>query len=243
MVCEDRDNIKGTVSIYNLSTLKEAGCYKIKELDDVFIEKLDDLSELDKRGLCTIEDEENVVRTNLPQALKEKGLITSDLSRLTGISRQYINAVIRQNIKPGIDFALKTSYVLGIPVEQLFTLTENAWIKPCKIGNDISVYVDVIHAIILDNRVLKMLLKVNPMLYLNQETGQKLTKTEYESSLRKYILDKVDERKEELKSQHPDMSSKTITSLAIDSLKKEFMAKHSKIYKKLGEKITPYVLR
>ena len=187
MILNKSSKVIRKVSIDEFPQIKEAGQYAVEGFEDAIIEKINDLSELKERGLYIIEDDEIVVETKLPQVLKEKGLITSDLAKLTGIARQNINAVIRKKMKPGIDFALKTSYVLGVPVEELFTLTKAAWITPYKIGADIPVFVDVINLIVLDNRIKKALLKKDACEYFDVTTGQKLTKQEHDLLLKEYI--------------------------------------------------------
>lgn len=231
------------VTIDEFPQLTEAGQYAVEGFEDTVIEKINDLSELKERGLYIIEDDDIVVETKLPQVLKEKGLITSDLAKLTGISRQNINAVIRKKMKPGIDFALKTSYVLGVPVEELFTLTEEAWVKPYKVGADISVFVDVINLIVLDNRIKKALLKKDACEYVDVTTGQKLTKQEYDSLLKQYIAQNKEQQEDLVKKANPKMSPKRVKSVAVENLKREFRLKYSRIYKRLGEKIQPYVLK
>lgn len=236
-------NIIRVVSINEIESLEQPGFYKVEGFEDATIEKINDLSELKNRGLYIIDDDEITVKTRIPQVLKEKGLIASDLAKLTGISRQNINAVVKNNMKPGIDFALKTSFVLGKSVEELFELTANAWIKPFKIGSDISVFIDVIHHIILDNRIKKALLQQDPSEFIELKTGKRFTKQEHDALLRTYISDNKDKEEERIKKTNPKLSLNKIKSMAIKNLQQEFRLNYSRIYKRLGEKIQPYVLK
>ena len=81
--------------------------------------KFNSLEELKELGLYIIDEDEIVVENNIEEKCKERGMSISDLAKLTGLSRQNINAVTKNKMKPGIDFALKCSYVLNVPVEDI----------------------------------------------------------------------------------------------------------------------------
>lgn len=205
-------------------------------------EAVKDIKELKERGLYIIEDDEIVVEMLLPQVLKEKGLQISDLARLTGISRQNINAVIRNKMKPGIDFVLKVSFVLGEPIDNLFTLTDNAWVKPYKVGRDSTVFYDALNSRLVDNAVKREQIKQTGAEYFDKETKQTYTKTKFQSMLKAYVEKNLVHKEQEIRTDDPELSRTSVNSFAVEELKQEFNSKYSKIYKKLGEKFEPYTL-
>lgn len=205
-------------------------------------EKIDSLAELKQKGLCIIDEDEATVENHIMTILKEKGLLVSDLAKLTGISRQNINAVVKNKMKPGVDFALKVSHVLGIFVEELFTLTESAWVKPYKQERDSTLYVDVVKLMILDNTAKKEEIAVNGFEYINQDTKEYMSRDEHAELLKEYLNTHTPAKVEELKEEGSDLSTVKLTSQAKEELRNEFNEKYIRVYKKLGERIQPYVI-
>jgi DNA-binding XRE family transcriptional regulator len=205
-------------------------------------EKISSLAELKEKGLCIIEEDETTVENHIMHILQEKGLLVSDLAKLTGISRQNINAVVKNKMKPGVDFALKVSHVLGISVEELFTLTESAWVKPYKQERDSTLYVDVVNLMILDNTAKKEEIAVNGFEYFNQDTKEYMSRDEHAELLKEFLKSNTPAKVEELKEESGDLSTTKLTSLAKEELRKEFNEKYVKVFKKLGERIQPYVI-
>lgn len=204
-------------------------------------EKIKDLEELKLRGLYIIEEDELVVGNNIEKVCKEKNISISNLARITGLSRQNINAVTKNKMKPGIDFALKCSYVLDVPVEELFVLTEMAWIKPYKKERDSSLYLDVVNLEIIDNAIKKEQSKrgyefydIKKKAYLSKKQRDLLAKEFVENNLSKQI--------EKSKITCKECSLNKIKSMSIDALKHEFNQTVVKLHQRLGEKITPYVV-
>lgn len=205
-------------------------------------EKINSLEALKEKGLSIIDEDETIVENHIMEILQEKGLLVSDLARLTGISRQNVNAVVKNKMKPGIDFAIKVSYVLGIPTEELFTLTESAWVKPYKPQRDSTLYVDVVNLMILDTSAKKEEIAINGYEYFNQETQKYLTRDEHAELLKKHLAEKTSEKVEELKEEGSESTNAQLTSQAKEELRKEFSKQYVRMYKKLGERIQPYVI-
>ncbi|WPS85459.1 helix-turn-helix transcriptional regulator (plasmid) [Brevibacillus halotolerans] len=205
-------------------------------------QKIKNLAELKEKGLYIIEDDEIVVETLLPQVLKEKGLLISDLAKLTGISRQNITAVARNTMKPGIDFVLKVSYVLGEPIDKLFKLHDNAWVKPFNVGRDSSVFLDVLHMEVVSNAVKRQAIKSTGKEYFHKKTKETYTKNVYEQMIKSFVEQHLAEKEKDVNKKNPKLSQKTVNSLAVEELKHQFNNDYSKIYKKLGERFKPYTL-
>jgi len=208
----------------------------------VMRERINELSELREKGLCIIEDDMITVKNNILTILDQKDLLISDLAKLTGISRQNINAVVRNKMKPGIDFVLKVSFVLGVPAEKLFHLTDDAWIKPYKHERDATLYIDLVNLEIVDTKEKRKAIAETKHEYFQVETGELLTKEDYESRLKDYIDQNRVYKQDTLKEEDDELTVNQIKSLAVEELKSEFNSQYSKIYKKLGRRIVPYVV-
>lgn len=205
-------------------------------------EKINSLDDLKKEGLCLIEDDIVVVENRISKVLEEKKLLVADLAKLTGISRQNINAVIHKRMKPGIDFALKISYVLGVPVEELFSLTEDAWVIPYKYDRDTTLYLDIVNMEKVDAKEKRRAINETGYEYVNVETGELITKEERDARLREYIEKHFAEKEKEIREEDDTLSTNQVRSIATEELRKEFNQMYSKIYKKIGKKIEPYVV-
>lgn len=155
--------------------------------------QIQDLKELEEMGVHLIEDEQDTVAHRLQEILKEKGLLISDLSKLTGISRQNINAVMRNKMKPSIEFVLKVSYVLNLEkVNDLFRLTDNAWYKPYSIEGDLTTYLNTLTMTILDTKERKLEKAYKDKEYYDVHTKELLDKKTYEARLQKRIANQID---------------------------------------------------
>lgn len=204
--------------------------------------KIHSLDELKAKGLCIMDGDETV-EISILDLLKEKGLLISDLSKVTGISRQNINAVVKNKMKPGVDFALKVAYVLGVKVEDLFKLTDQAWVKPYKEERDATLYLDTFAMEIVDSIEKKEDIKKTGYEYWDRSIYSLITKEEYTIRLRDYLDQHTPEKMNDLKTKNRGLSTTKLNSLAIEALKEEFHQQYQKRYKKLGERIEPYVIR
>ncbi|MDF2879480.1 MAG: hypothetical protein K0R54_37 [Clostridiaceae bacterium] len=206
--------------------------------------KIESLSYLTDMGLNIIDEDELVVSNKIMDILNEKELRVSHLAELTGIPRQNINAVVKNKMKPGIDFALKVSYVLNIPVEDLFILNDNAWVAPYKPDKDSTLYVDIVDMEVIDNRVRKSKIANNGYEYFHKKTNEFITKNDKDLLQKEYVeknkVQKINEMKEE--DTDNELSLNQINSQAIEELKNEFNKQYTKIYNKLGKTVKPYKL-
>lgn len=208
---------------------------------ETYKKRLKDLSDLKEWGLCIIGDEEATVENKLQAILKEKGLLISDLSKLTGISRQNINAVIRNKMKPSIEFVLKVSFVLGLKnVDDIFSLTEEAWVKPYRQERDATVYINLIEMTMVNNKQKRQEIKQSGgKEYFHVETKKLFTKKEHDELLRKHLekelqnrieesrkevledlkeSGQLEEMLEELRETHKDLTDEALIDKAINSV-------------------------
>ena len=208
--------------------------------DAVYKKQIKNLTELKDLGLYVIEDDVETVENRLEEILKERGLLISDLSKLTGISRQNINAVNRNKMKPSIEFVLKVSYVLGLKnVDDIFSLSENAWVKPYRQERDATVYINMLDMTMVDTKQKRKEIKESGCEFYHVETLETFTKEEREELLRNYLeknlenriqesrKEVLDELKEagqleeildELRETHKDLNEEKLMDKAINSV-------------------------
>lgn len=195
----------------------------------MYKKRLKDLSDLKKLGLCIIGDEETTVENKLQKILKEKGLLISDLSKLTGISRQNINAVIRNKMKPSIEFVLKVSYVLGLKnVDDIFSLSEDAWVKPYRQERDATVYINMIDMTMVDTKQKRIEMKDSGHEYYHVETKELFTKEERDELLRKHL-------EENLENRIQDSRNEVLEELKESGQLKEMLTELREAHKDLNE--------
>lgn len=183
--------------------------------------KLNNIDELEKYGY-DIMDKENVLNNKIKEILEERGFSQSDLSKLTGISRQNISDIIQNKLKPGVDFAIKIAVVLNVPVEDIFQLNESAWFKIAKLEDDTSIFLDLYQLKIIDNKERKNQLKEDNLEYYLIKENKCIEESLYKTLLDTYI------------SKYPDKKAKRK-----DIIKEFDNTVCTKRYKKLVERISP----
>lgn len=185
--------------------------------------KLNNINELKKYGY-DIMDKENVLNNKIKEILELKGLNQSDLSKLTGISRQNISDIIQNKLKPGVDFALKIALVLGVSVEEVFQLDESAWFKIAKLDDDTSIFIDVYELMIISNKERKKQIKEGQLEYFLLNDKKCVDESTYKEMLDKYISENGNTKK----------TRKELTKEFEDTV-------CCKRYKKLVQRITPLI--
>ena len=113
------------------------------------------LEELDEAGYAYGE-KDTVDYSRLLEVLKEKEISISDLSELTGISRQALHSIVKKKKQRiGIDIALKLSYVLGVRVEELFNVNSEVWYNLVADSQDMAIYLDHLTLCLVNNQTRK----------------------------------------------------------------------------------------
>lgn len=199
--------------------------------DKRYVKKISSLSDLTEQGYVIIEKNQTVLTNRIGEVLKEKKINTSKLAKLTGLSRQNISSVINGNLNPNTDFSLKISYVLNTPIEQLFILTENAWIENVEISKENKLFVDIVNLEIIDSNEKKERFESNRFEFVNLETGELITKQIKDEYQKIYI----NKRKREIEQE--------AGTPVIFEIKAEFNKKYDVIYKKIGKVIKPYKIK
>lgn len=155
------------------------------------MEKLDRFAKLHEMGY-DIEQKEQPVIILLEDAMLKKKITSMRLCKKTGISRQTMNAVLNGKMKPGVDFALKVSKVLDIPVEDLFHLHESAW-ETLVIKDSQSIYWDIASMEIIERKDMKKIVEREGEQYWDMEEDVLLSEAEYEAILAKELDERLEE--------------------------------------------------
>lgn len=175
--------------------------------------KIKSIAELDKLNLVIL-NKDFLIKNNLKKILKEKNLKPQDLSNLTGICRQNISQIINNKMIPGVILASQIAIVLDKKIEDIFELTENAWVKIAKIEKDKTIYIDLYNLEIVENSIRKEEINKTGLEYINLKTMECLTEKEYKIKKKEYELSE-----------------------------ESFEKIYSERFKKLGEKINPIIMK
>lgn len=207
------------------------------------IKQLDNIEDLGKSGYIVF-DQREIMVNNLQKILDEKQLGPADLSKMTGIQRQNINSIIKGTMKPGIDFALKMAYVLDKHVEDIFELTDDAWLQIVKSSGESTLYLNNANLTIIDGKSKSALIKADNLEYYDIETKTELTKEDYLKELEGYIYDHLYITVEEI-AQTIVTSKKTsereLEAIAKKKLTSDFQKRYIPKYSKLAKRIKPLV--
>ncbi|MEK3955991.1 MULTISPECIES: helix-turn-helix transcriptional regulator [unclassified Psychrobacillus] len=193
---------------------------------------LEGIWEIEKLGLV-LDKEEDVIDNKIMDILDDKRMILSTLAKKTGLSRQLVNTIVTGKSKPGIDAALKISYVLGEPVEKLFSLTDSAWLTPLKSDSDTSLYLSMVDNEVLPYHERTLRIKADKMEYFNPGTRKKFTKKEIERSMKSYVEERIESRHEQILKEHPGMGWNQAKSVAGKQLKQEFMEDYELLFRQI----------
>lgn len=210
-----------------------------------FIEKINSLDELREKDLYIIYEDSEFVRNDLKEIAEKRGISNADLAKITGVSRQSITDLMKNRMEPRIGFALKLGYRLGIPIEDIFKLTENAWIEPYRGKQGNPLFIDMYNLEIIDNKEKKSRIKKNGFEYYNPETLELITKDAREELIKNHVYSNLESKLQEVEEEYFDenLNANEIESIVIEKLKNEIRSKYLRIYNKLGKKIDNYILR
>ncbi|HCL4480242.1 TPA: helix-turn-helix transcriptional regulator [Clostridium botulinum] len=208
--------------------------------------KLNSIDELTKKGYLILE-EGIPVSNKIDKILRDKQITPADLSKMTGISRQNINSVMKGKMKPGVDFVLKVIYVLDTPIEEIFQLKESAWVSTAKSTEESTLYVDLVGLRIIDGKTKKEEIFSLGFEYYDTIEKKELTEEEFKNFLNEYIDDNLNitvvEMSDQIDTDGRKLSQKSLEALAKEKLKQTFEERYIKKYRKLAKKVTPIINR
>ena len=201
--------------------------------------ELKSVSDLEKMGYVLMEDEEFPVTNNIMELLEERNMSATRLSEMIGITRQSVNAIIRGKMKPGIDFGLKASQVLGVKVEDMFKLTSGAWVHQVSTFRESAVYLDMRNLEIIGRTEQRKRKALDNMEYIEVSTGRLLTKEEMDAYIVKYKEEHLQAYTSKLEQEEPSISHNQIAARAHERINKEIDAEFSLLYKRVGKRVNP----
>lgn len=142
-----------------------------------------------------IEKKQQPVIIELEEAMRKNKISSMTLCKKTGISRQTMSAVLNGNMKPGVDFALKVSKVIGIPVEELFKLHDSAW-ETLVTEDSQSIYWDLLEEKAIERREMKVIESEHGIQYWSIEEERIVSEDEYNAIFEKELENRMEEEVE-----------------------------------------------
>lgn len=139
-----------------------------------------------------VEKKQQPVIIELDQAMQKYKISSMTLCKKTGISRQTMSAVLNGRMKPGVDFALKVSKVIGIPVEELFKLHDSAW-ETLVTEDSQSIYWDLLTQELIERKDVKVIEEEHGVQYWCVEEERTMSESEYEEILANELEERMDE--------------------------------------------------
>lgn len=206
-------------------------------MTSLYLREKVDLNELLSQGYCIIDDHALFVEHRMDEVMNEQGITMSSLAKKTGISRQQIHAIVKKQMIPRIDFVLKISSVLKKPVEELFWLTEDAWVEYERENHDDPLFYDMVHGEKVNAAEKKRFIKETGYVYYHKKTKEMVREDQLLFKWKGYKERYLKKELEKVKEKHPSLSVVKQKSLAIQNLKTEFFSEYDKIFKRIGKRI------
>lgn len=139
-----------------------------------------------------IEKKQQPVIVKLDEAMTKKKITSMNLCKKTGISRQTMNAVLNDKMKPGADFALKVAKVLEMPVEEIFALHDSAW-ETLVTENSQSIYWDVASEALIEGKDVKQIEEDKGTEYWSTADASLISEAEYKRIMEKALDERMAE--------------------------------------------------
>lgn len=98
---------------------------------------------------------EPTVSNDVADQIKDHGLTFKEASARIGVSRQALDLYIRGELQPTIEVALKLSLLLDVPVDELFSLEDAAWMTTAKDKEGRTIYYDRLKEELLSGEAMK----------------------------------------------------------------------------------------
>lgn len=160
-----------------------------------YICKLNNIEDLKESGYVILGEGEPIIN-NVEKIMIEENISRAELSAKTGLCRQYISNVVNCRLVPRITGCLKIAKVLKRPVEEVFELTEESWIKTATIGKDVVLYLDIYNMEIISNDIRKERVKKEDLEYVIITENKCISRKQYELIEEEFLkLKKSDNRR------------------------------------------------
>ena len=158
-----------------------------------YILKINKIEDLEKYGYFILSNEETIIN-NVKKIMNEENITRAELSAKTGLCRQYISNVVNCRLVPRITGCLKIARVLNRPIEDIFKLTENSWLKTATIGKDVVLYLDLYTMEIISNDVRKERVEKENLEYIILKENKCISRKKYEEIEKDFLNLKKDKK-------------------------------------------------
>lgn len=208
---------------------------------DLYKRKLHSLDELEDEDIIIIDKSSEQIKNNLKKILTEKKLLPIDLATLIGVTKQSINSIINSNVLPSVGIALKISYTLQTPIETIFEMSEDAWIRPYVI-NDKPMYLDKVNLEVIEVTLVKEFIKSTSFEYYDMESKKYISKKDRNILWKEYTQCNQENELLKVKSDNQNYTLREAKSVSFKNLESKFNERYIKIFYRLGKRITPYII-
>lgn len=144
------------------------------------------------------------VSNQIGKRIKACGLTVREAAERIGISRQAMGLYMRGELQPAVDVALKLSLLLEIPVEELFTLKESAWMVTAKDKKGKTIYYDHLEEELISGEAMKGKAKTSRF---NSHSGETLSSQAFEQTTKQAEKNIVYKARQESPNRKPSRDS------------------------------------
>lgn len=186
-----------------------------------------------------IESKEQPIENRMEEVMLKKRVTSSSLVKMTGVSKQTMHAIMNGKMKPGVDFALKVSTVLQVPVEELFSLNDSAW--ETLINDDgNSIYWDLSALELVERHDIKKLEDEKGVEYWDVEQESLITDETYQQILETAMTERMDEEMEKARQEKVRRrDEKVFHRMARESIEKDIETRYPKRFQRVVKRIKP----
>lgn len=215
-------------------------CYMYKKRKPLVLGmRIKDIEELESMGYVLMDDEEFSLENNILELLEERNVVPSAFADLIGTSRQSLNSILHQKTKPSVDFALRVAYALELPVESIFYIKKSSWVKQVKEYKDSAIFLHTKDLRIVGIREKNVEQGQHDAEHWNRETGEFLTKKEYNSLYKEYTEEHILEKQKAVLEKYQELTRNEVISTVSQEIKNEMEYNYPKLYKKIGIRFEP----
>jgi|GEM_PF-7039997 len=205
-----------------------------KEIYDGMV--IDDPKFFELNGYLLMDIGHKTVLNHVKKVAKERQISLSDLSRLVGESRMQINNIAHEKVVPSIEIVLKLTYVLNIPLTELFSLSKESWYIHETDKKGRRFYFNIVDNTIYNSRSKTEAVSLGKFDYFDIQEGKYVDKNVYKRMLSRYKHEHSLRRYQEAGNTMP--SNELRNSIA-ETLEKEFNQRYVQVYKKIVKPSTP----
>lgn len=169
--------------------------------------------------------------------LKDRNITYLDFSKAVGISRQSLDGFLNNSFVPKIETVLKMATVLSVPVEDIYQLTDSAWVETAKDENNHTLYFDHLDSAIRSGSDMKGL---DRSVYIRQEGLERLLVPR--SGFIKGLQQAGDAAAKEAKKRNPSLNRDELADIKAQA-RETYEANHQLRFSTLYRELPMVVIR